>query len=171
MMNTGAVAKELGVSSSTVQRWVTGLNMEIERNELGHYLFTSEDLAQLREIQQKLSSGLLLQQIIQNERITRKGTALRSEKELPDDDVLKKIKDLERRLEEKADAVVSYQLLQHRQEMDDMQKQIICLTERIDALEANNMIKKDDTPIGLDSKKPVTSKPKKKHFFQSLFEF
>ncbi|MDV7764418.1 MerR family transcriptional regulator, partial [Peribacillus sp. CSMR9] len=41
-MNTSAVARLLNVSHSTIQRWVTQLNMEVERNQLGHYQFSDE---------------------------------------------------------------------------------------------------------------------------------
>lgn len=43
-MNTNMVASELGVSAKTVQRWVKQLNLPAERNELGHYSFTTEDV-------------------------------------------------------------------------------------------------------------------------------
>lgn len=43
-MNSSEVAKHLGVSTSTVQRWVKQLNLPMERNERGHYTFKEEDL-------------------------------------------------------------------------------------------------------------------------------
>jgi chromosome-anchoring protein RacA len=43
-MNTSEVAKLLGVSTSTIQRWVKQLELPMERNERGHYHFSSEDI-------------------------------------------------------------------------------------------------------------------------------
>lgn len=52
-MNTNMVASELGVSAKTVQRWVKQLNLPAERNELGHYSFTAEDVKVLKSVQNK----------------------------------------------------------------------------------------------------------------------
>ena len=62
-MNTSAVARLLNVSHSTIQRWVTQLNMEVERNQLGHYQFSDEDIALLRKIQDQLNEGIILQKV------------------------------------------------------------------------------------------------------------
>ena len=49
-MNTSEVAKLLGVSSSTIQRWVKQLELPMERNERGHYHFNQEDIDLLKNI-------------------------------------------------------------------------------------------------------------------------
>ncbi|MCL6573756.1 MAG: helix-turn-helix domain-containing protein, partial [Bacillus sp. (in: Bacteria)] len=41
-MNTSEVAKLLGVSSSTVQRWVKQLRLPMEKNDRFHYHFNSD---------------------------------------------------------------------------------------------------------------------------------
>ena len=46
-MNTNEVAKILGVSSSTVKRWVKHLSIEPARNSKGHFIFTKEEFSQL----------------------------------------------------------------------------------------------------------------------------
>lgn len=62
-MNTNMVASELGVSAKTVQRWVKQLNLPAERNELGHYSFTAEDVQILKSVQKQISEGTALQDI------------------------------------------------------------------------------------------------------------
>ncbi len=59
-MNTNMAAKELGVSAKTVQRWVKQLNLPAERNELGHYSFTPEDLDVLKSVKRQISEGTAL---------------------------------------------------------------------------------------------------------------
>lgn len=62
-MNTNMVASELGVSAKTVQRWVKQLNLPAERNELGHYSFTTEDVKVLKSVQKQISEGTAIQDI------------------------------------------------------------------------------------------------------------
>lgn len=62
-MNTNMVASELGVSAKTVQRWVKQLNLPAERNELGHYSFTAEDVKVLKSVQKQISEGTAIQDI------------------------------------------------------------------------------------------------------------
>lgn len=74
-MNTNMAAKELGVSAKTVQRWVKQLNLPAERNELGHYSFTSEDLDVLKSVKQQISEGTALLDV-QVPRLTEKTDGL-----------------------------------------------------------------------------------------------
>src|SRR5690606_28741563 len=57
VMNTTAVAEMLGVSASTVQRWVKHLGLEMQRNEYGHYVYSEEDIEKLKKFQQELHKG------------------------------------------------------------------------------------------------------------------
>ena len=43
-LNTKSVAEMLGISTRTVQRWVKQLNLNMERNDLGHFIFTEENI-------------------------------------------------------------------------------------------------------------------------------
>lgn len=157
-MNTNMAAKELGVSAKTVQRWVKQLNLPAERNELGHYSFTSEDLDVLKSVKQQISEGTALLDV-QVPRLTEKTDGLyfaaRSKinggteqrlaelerkldvltKEKQDGNhLLSRIEELERQLKQKADEGVSYQLLQHRREIDDLNAELQTLASRIQEL-------------------------------------
>lgn len=130
-MNTNMVASELGVSAKTVQRWVKQLNLPAERNELGHYSFTAEDVQVLKSVQKQISEGTALQDInvpqsnkkrtgflVQKtnsdtekriEQLEQKLDTLLQQKQ-DENGLLARIEELERQLKQKADEGVSYQL-------------------------------------------------------------
>lgn len=53
-MNTSEVTKKLGVSPSTVKRWIKQCNLDLERNELGHYIYSEKDLQILTDHKEKM---------------------------------------------------------------------------------------------------------------------
>ncbi|WNS74793.1 MerR family transcriptional regulator [Bacillus sp. DTU_2020_1000418_1_SI_GHA_SEK_038] len=175
-MNTSAVAKLLGVSPSTVQRWVRQLGLQMERNELGHYLFKEEDIQMLKHVQDQLNKGIILQNVTVSEGKPRKGS-IKTTVNISDkstEKLLEKVELLEQRLNGKADDVVTYQLLQHRREIEDLQGIIKNLTERIETLEnKQSSLKKGLPPESLlifDKEKPK-EKLKRKNIITSLFGF
>ncbi|MRX71087.1 MerR family transcriptional regulator [Bacillus lacus] len=173
-MNTTAVAKLLGVSPKTVQRWVKQLDLQMERNELGHYLFTNEDIEMLKGIQEQLHNGILLQDISVAKKKPRKAIvqAVPSSSDKSVEALAAKVSALELRLDQKADSVVSYQLLQHRQEMEELHHLVISLNHRLDQLEAahdsGKGLEKDHNVLQFDAVKPPK---KKKNFISMLFSF
>ncbi|MEC1290711.1 chromosome-anchoring protein RacA [Bacillus mojavensis] len=151
-MNTNMVASELGVSAKTVQRWVKQLNLPAERNELGHYSFTAEDVQILKSVQKQISEGTALQDInvprsnkkrtgflVQKtnsdtekriEQLEQKLDTLLQQKQ-EENELLSRIEELERQLKQKADEGVSYQLLQHRREIDDILADLQSMTSQM----------------------------------------
>ncbi|QIW81738.1 chromosome-anchoring protein RacA [Bacillus tequilensis] len=151
-MNTNMVASELGVSAKTVQRWVKQLNLPAERNELGHYSFTAEDVKVLKSVQKQISEGTAIQDIhvppsakkrtgflVQKtngnterrmEQLEQKLDTLLQQKQ-DENELLARIGELERQLKHKADEGVSYQLLQHRREIDDILADLQLLTTQM----------------------------------------
>jgi chromosome-anchoring protein RacA len=170
MMNTNAVAKLLGVSQSTVQRWVKQLNLKMERNDLGHYVFTDEDIELLKQVHEQLKNGVLLQDLAVPAKKTRKGTAKTSDNDRVNEELVNKIKDLERKLDDKADSVVSYQLLQHRREIEELQNEIKRLHERIELLEENQSEKKKSENLLVFDQAGQKKKQRKK-LISMLFGF
>ncbi|SFA48478.1 chromosome-anchoring protein RacA [Anoxybacillus pushchinoensis] len=115
-LKTSTVAKRLGVSTKTVQRWVKKYNIPCKKNEAGHYMFTNEAVEQLEKYK-----FLGIEE---------------EEKEHVDwEEVEQRLNELERKVEQKADDVVSFQLLQHRREMEEMLQHIQQLERRIAELE------------------------------------
>lgn len=166
-MNTADAANELGVSTKTVQRWVKQLQLPASRNELGHYFFTEDDIAILKEVKEQLKNGTPMQDVTvkrpkktffikKNEMIQTKEPALQLNERLEErlqrfleheqlerELLQKKIAELERKLEQKADDVVSYQLLQQRRELEEERQQIKHLEQKISQLESMNRREKD----------------------------
>lgn len=170
-MNTSEAAKILGVSASTVQRWVKQLDLPMEKNDRGHYIFAEDDIEVLKKIHEQIQNGVLLHDIVLfSEKKPRKGTMKQAESE-QFDKLSTRLSELEVRLNAKADSVTSYQLLQHRQEIDELQDQVKSLLSRIEELENERKVKSSqDLPLILDQPaKP--RKLKKKNIVSSLFGF
>ncbi|MCQ5300751.1 chromosome-anchoring protein RacA [Bacillus licheniformis] len=186
-MNTADAANELGVSTKTVQRWVKQLQLPASRNELGHYFFTEDDIAILKEVKEQLKNGTPMQDVTvkrpkktffikKNEMIQTKEPALQLNERLEErlqrfleheqlerELLQKKIAELERKLEQKADEVVSYQLLQQRRELEEERQQIKHLEQKISQLESMNRREKD-TAVRKEEKKPKSK-------LKSIFSF
>lgn len=186
-MNTADAANELGVSTKTVQRWVKQLQLPASRNELGHYFFTKDDIAILKEVKEQLKNGTPMQDVtvkrpkktflikknemVQteepapplNERLEEKLQRFLEHEQLERELLQKKIAELERKLEQKADDVVSYQLLQQRRELEEERQQIKHLEQKIIELESMNRHEKD-TAGRREEKKPKSK-------LKSIFSF
>ena len=134
-MNTSAVAKLLGVSPSTIQRWVKQASLQMERTELGHYQFSEESIEILKDIKDQLNKGVLLQDLKIKGRKHRKATIPAVKPDIAMDKLLERMEDFENRLNRKADEVVSYQILQHRREIEELQNEVASLKEVISSME------------------------------------
>ncbi|PCK19723.1 MerR family transcriptional regulator [Bacillus pumilus] len=148
-MNTNEVAKEIGVSSKTIQRWVKQLNIPVARNELGHYEFHEDIVKLLKEVKHQMNEGVFLQEIklpIYEETAHQLSPAVKTDISTQRIEALEeqvknlihqqthvthfeeRLHDLERKLAKKADEGVSYQLLQHRREIEDLTTKLERLT-------------------------------------------
>lgn len=172
-MSTAAVAKLLGVSRRTLMRWVNQSDMQLDKNELGHYQFSDEDVKRLKQIQEQ-TNNQSSQQITQLEATSRKGTV----KNMSSLDVNKvdalneRVDELERKIRSKAEDVVSYQLLQHRREMEELLNKISTLEKKVAELE-NAQQKREsikDHVLVFDQSPPPT-KPRRKNLISSIFSF
>lgn len=168
-MNTSEVANLLGVSSSTIQRWVKQLELPMERNERGHYFFNPDDIDLLRKIQEQIQNGALLQEIAPvPEKKPRKGVVKQVENNSAVERLYKIVAELEAKVDTKADSVASYQLLQHRREIEELQSQIKELTNQVESLQSElKELNKPDLLVLEQGK----VKRKKKNFVSSLFSF
>jgi chromosome-anchoring protein RacA len=171
-MNSNAVAKLLGVSPSTIQRWVKQANLKMDRNELGHYVFSEDSIEVLRKIQEQVNNGVLLQDIAAATKKKRQA-AVKTDNHPNNEKLETKIAELERKMERKADEIVSYQLLQHRREIEELHDTIQALTERIDILEEK--LAEDPAAESMIAASSETDtffrKLKKKNFISSFLGF
>lgn len=155
---TPFIAKKLGVSPKAVVRIAQQLNLTIEKNKYGHFIFKQDDVDQMLEYHrsqiehsqnsqptQKTSSNDFEQLAIQLHTITRR------------------LDRMEEQMQDKANDVVTYQLLQHRREMEEM-------LERIQKLEAS--LKKEEPIYITPDSKPTyerEKKPKRRKMIFSIF--
>lgn len=178
-MNTKSVAQLLGISTRTVQRWVKQLNLDMARNDLGHFIFTEEDIELLKQVKNQLDEGVLLQDVsvkrnnrtgvvknVQN--VTTVEPVQPESKPSELNEMEEKIKKIESSLEQKADSVVSYQLIQHRREIEELRNQVAILTERITCLE--ELVSKEAEAAASIENKNITPR-KKKSFLKGIFGF
>jgi chromosome-anchoring protein RacA len=165
-LNTRAVAELLGISVSTVQRWVKQLGLKMERNELGHFIFSEEDIELLKEVKIQLQQGKILQEIEVCSSSKRTGSLKTVQSDESVDKLMSKFKEIEDSLQQKADSVVSYQILQHRREIEELQEQISNLTVKLANIE--ELLQKDqETAV---SKENMKKAPKKRNkIFQAIF--
>lgn len=185
-MNTTVVASELGVSTKTVQRWVKQLDFPASRNEYGHYEFTDEDVEALKKIKDQLKNGASMQDVASNSENQRKAFIWgertgfgRGQKEYivaleqklenlsqkanaEMEHMGKVISDLEEKLTQKADGVVSYQLLQHRRELEDLQSKLVEMEEQLQ--KSNEKLAAAEMAASIENQKP-------KNRLKSLFSF
>ncbi|MFS0654070.1 chromosome-anchoring protein RacA [Bacillus sp. 179-C3.3 HS] len=152
-MNTNEVAKEIGVSSKTIQRWVKQLNIPVARNELGHYEFHEDIVQLLKQVKQQMNEGVLLQEVqlpFHEETVHQLSATIETDASAQRLDVLehqlkqliqqqsdvtafeKRLCELEQTLSKKADEGVSYQLLQHRREIEELTATLERLTKKVD---------------------------------------
>ncbi|MGG3562443.1 MerR family transcriptional regulator [Neobacillus rhizosphaerae] len=172
-MNTSEVAKSLGVSASTIQRWVKQLELPMEKNDRGHYYFSNDDINLLKKIHEELQCGTLLHDItpVRTKKSIRKGVVQAVENDEVIGKVWKKVNELELSINSKADSVASYQLLQHRSDIEELQSQVSELTSQLRLLqeqlaEQRSQSKKEKTLVIDSSSK---GRKKRKNMISSLF--
>ncbi|KEK24056.1 chromosome segregation protein [Bacillus gaemokensis] len=156
---TPIIAKKLGVSPKAVVRIAQQLNLTIEKNKYGHYIFTQDDLKQMLEYHRS--------------HIDQATVSTPQTKSSPDfeqfvaqlNTLTHRLDRMEEQMLDKANDVVTYQLLQHRREMEEM-------LDRIQKLEAA-LEKKEPVYITPDSKPTYKreKKPKRRKMILSIFGF
>jgi chromosome-anchoring protein RacA len=167
-MSTAEVTKLLGVSRRTLMRWVSQLDMQLEKNELGHYQFSDEDVEQLRQAIIQAQSQPQQTQIIPS---SRKGTikSVSVVDDNNDESLNKRMDELERAIRGKADDVVSYQMLQHRKEMEELLSKIAVLEKKIENLENGREKHEPKENVFVFDQSPPQKKPKRKNLISSIF--
>lgn len=172
-MNTSEVSKLLGVSHSTINRWITQLKLDIDRTAIGHYRFSEENITLLQSIKEQLQNGIILQNIQTGEKKVRQATITSKQVIKDESKIVEKLQEkmmlIEKRLDTKADDVVSYQLLQHRSEIEELQKTINKLTKQLETLESKITNGPQTDYYFAFNKTETTEKQKKKPFLKTFF--
>ncbi|MCF6408192.1 MerR family transcriptional regulator [Pseudalkalibacillus salsuginis] len=172
LVKTKAVSKKLSVNPTTIQRWVKYFDIPCPKNDHGHYLFRSEDIEQLEEIQKQLNQGLQMSDIKLQKKSPDDKVPLKKANGLKELDVyFQQLQDqlniLESKVSQKADEVLSYQVMQHRKDMDQMATRLTELEEKMLDLEEQLLLQVTATnEIRTEYSPP---KPKKRNWLVSLF--
>jgi chromosome-anchoring protein RacA len=138
LLKTRDVSKELGVNTKTIVKWVNFFDISCPKNELGHYVFRPEDVQNLKKIQSKLNKGLPMRQVVE---LLEDKTVKENQKsgvvDKKFDQVFSRLDELERKIHLKADEVLSYQVLQHRRELESFAENLTKIEDRLLFLEQN----------------------------------
>ncbi|WP_416826049.1 chromosome segregation protein [Ectobacillus polymachus] len=159
-IKTPMVAEQLGVSPKVVMRIVQQLELTLQKNKNGHYVFSQEQVQQIENYCKTSNSNQTVDKVKQGAVSREELQSLMNLIQLLD----KRIGRTEDRMHEKADDVVNYQLLQHRSEIEELQKHIIQLENQIATLEEPKV-------FGKEIQQLQTEKPKRKKLILSLFGF
>ncbi|MGH0428144.1 chromosome-anchoring protein RacA [Bacillus hominis] len=171
---TPFIAKKLGVSPKAVVRIAQQLNLTIKKNKYGHFIFTQGDLDQMLEYHRsQMDQSQTTQDTSSNDVEKLKtqvntivqNTSSNDFKQLTAQltTITRRLDRMEEQMQDKANDVVTYQLLQHRREMEEM-------LERIQKLEA--ALKKEEPIYITPDSKPTyerEKKPKRRKMIFSIF--
>jgi chromosome-anchoring protein RacA len=166
-LKTHEVAKELGMAPRTIRKWVQKYKIPCSKNDYGHYVYNRKAILLLETL--KASSEVAgSMEVYESPLRSTEPTSIihqpNEPKEQKMDLLYDRINRVERLLDQKADEVVSYQLLQQRKEIEDLTKRVGELEEIILALQTPS-VKKYEPPLIFDQ--PV--KTKRRGIFRSIF--
>ncbi|WP_270179013.1 MerR family transcriptional regulator [Alkalihalobacillus sp. CinArs1] len=167
LLKTKQVSDQLGVNPTTVQRWVKYFDLECDKNELGHFLFSEETIEKLKHIQEELRSGQSMEGIKMTDTgdgVKKSAPKMVSQEKFEQrlDRFSVRLEQLERQLEEKANEVITVQVLQHRAELDELLKKVTRIEEKLMELEEHTSIQE---AVGQSTGKV------KRPWIMSLFSF
>ncbi|WP_160112361.1 MerR family transcriptional regulator [Salicibibacter kimchii] len=131
LVKTKNVAEVLRVAPKTVQTWVRKYQIPVKTNDRGHYLYDDDAIDRLQAVKStQMPEG-------NDPFIEREAKPTYAEAEKRMDDILRRLDHLETMIEQKADEVVSFQLLKHRQALDDLQGSLAAMEEGLKDLESD----------------------------------
>ncbi|MBW7456586.1 MerR family transcriptional regulator [Paenibacillus sepulcri] len=171
VLKTKDAAAALGVSQTTVKRWVSMFPAHFIKDRFGHYIFTDQDISRLRYMKERIDQGESLDQLELESAACKEAVEPESVMDSAagySDEVLLRIQQVEHLLSQKADDVVSMQVLQHRKELEDLNRIVNQLMESVQQLE-NKWTR--SRPLDKEIHLPdLQSHRKKRSLLRSLFQ-
>ncbi len=171
-MKTKEASELLGVSQTTVKRWASHFPSSFPKDRLGHYVFSDSEISLLLYMKEQVEKGSPLEQIVLPEPVVAEpilkpkiGSFSPDENE-----VLSRIREVERSLTQKADEVVSAQVLQHRSELDELRLMVAQLAATVENLQGNGV--KSTLPqdeFRFPAMGEISAPAKKRGFFRTFF--
>lgn len=171
LLKTKEAALQLAVSETTIRRWVSLFPSSFHKDMFGHYIFDEQAIDKLRRIKIELEEGTILHDI----KLAPLNPLLAGPYPVTEfrepETLLIRINRLEASLSNKADEVVSFQLLHHRKELEDMRhtlSQLVATMEMLQTplLQQSAAIEQMNTP-------PISAgnRRKRRGVFRILFPF
>ncbi|MGD6780320.1 MerR family transcriptional regulator [Sutcliffiella horikoshii] len=168
-LKTHEVAKELGMAPRTVRKWVQKYEIPCRKNDYGHYVYDEEALARLETLKASgevagamdvaFDTDIKEVQVENMSAQNEDGKALEHRLETLTERVCR----TERLVQQKADEVVSYQLLQQRKEIEELTKKVDRLEKILDQMQTP--VKKTEPPLIFDQ----PPQQKRRNVFRSIF--
>ncbi|BBI36392.1 MerR family transcriptional regulator [Cohnella abietis] len=165
----------LGVSQTTVKKWASHYSSFFQKDHLGHYVFTDDDISLLQYIKEQIALGHTLDHIVPpvspvSPVVELQQVPTNKNKQMDHTELLSRIREVERSVQQKADEVVSAQVLLHRAEIDEMRKMIAQLAATVETMQ--NVKSKPPSTYGelfLPAAEPTPIAPKKQSMFRYFF--
>lgn len=172
---TKDVARELNVSATTVKRWACHFRNRFRKDEAGRYVFTVEDLDTLRMVKQRLDEGAQLNSIELGEAPDVTDAAVKiaaAASTVPgmaapaaDKRLWERLDMLELQLDQKANEVTEFKVLQHRKELDELRSQIADISQILERMEVRLA---ELEHVGMREDALHNSKPARKRWFLGM---
>ncbi|WP_430510279.1 MerR family transcriptional regulator [Gottfriedia solisilvae] len=153
MYTTSQVAEQLQLTNKKVLLFSKKGKLNVEKSSNGTYLFTEDQMMQIKEIYE---ASIQTVETKQNDQSNSSHII----------ELGQKLEKIEEKLETKANEVVSVQILEHRREIEDLKKLVSKLGDEV--LQLNENITTLKTELE-DQKKIVAFKPKKRFAILSIF--
>ncbi|MGD6872018.1 MerR family transcriptional regulator [Sutcliffiella horikoshii] len=168
-LKTHEVAKELGMAPRTVRKWVQKYEIPCRKNDYGHYVYDEEALARLETLKASgevagamdVAFGTDIKEVQVENMSARNEDGKALEHRLQT--LTERVSRTERMVQQKADEVVSYQLLQQRKEIEELTKKVDRLEKMLDQMQTP--IKKIEPPLIFDQ----PPQQKRRNVFRSIF--
>ncbi|MFB9274789.1 MerR family transcriptional regulator [Cohnella cellulosilytica] len=174
-LKTKEAAERLGVSQTTVKRWASHYPASFRKDPLGHYVFSQREFGLLQSIQAEIERGRTLEQIVLPAASTPDEPASRPADEAAAErrrELQLRLCEIERSLDQKADEVVSVQVRQHRDELDELRRVVAQLAAAVETLEsrATAMVETaKNEEIRLPTAQPLALPERKRKLFRTFF--
>lgn len=176
ILKTKDAAELLSVSQTTIKRWAAMFPDFFSKDRFGHYIFTEQEISLLGSIKDRITHGEALERIHLNPANDGRPPKSLQESQVPHtqdkpmEEMLSRINDIERSLDHKADEVVSFQLLQQREELEDLRQMIKQLAVSLETIQ-NGQSPSPYAELHPVAAVKLSTPPRKRGLLRSFFSF
>lgn len=185
ILKTKDAADLISVSQATIKRWASAFPNIFQKDRLGHYKFTEREITLLMLIKERIDQGEQLDkiQLMTGERPTvsrqDEASAHALDEAVPyvlhdaaTEEMRNRIEQVERTLLQKADEVVSVQLLHQRAEIEELRQMIVQLAAAVETMQTpEGKARAPHEELHPAAAAKLQSPPKKRSLLRSFFSF